>query len=229
MMFTRGGAMATLSLCAILSAMPAAAQDDFCAVREQLGGAPCAPGEAGASGGVSLQGPTQGLSIQPVDPGAQQQQQSGAAGQQQAGAAVQAPRGGQVQQPLVQSQAVSVPPSPDQPRSASLATVQFELGSATLRPDATQALQMLAAVLADPSLSQSRFIIEGHTDASGPANVNQALSERRAQAVVGYLVSNEGVDPGRLIWAGKGESQPIDPANPYAAANRRVVVLNIGQ
>ncbi|MGW8195357.1 MAG: OmpA family protein [Desulforhopalus sp.] len=51
--------------------------------------------------------------------------------------------------------------------------------------------------------------IYGYTDSIGTAAYNQGLSERRAQAVVNYLVG-KGVDPGRLQAKGFGENNPVD-------------------
>ncbi len=51
--------------------------------------------------------------------------------------------------------------------------------------------------------------IYGHTDSTGSTMYNQKLSERRAQAVINYLVG-KGVDPKRLTAKGFGESQPAD-------------------
>jgi outer membrane protein OmpA-like peptidoglycan-associated protein len=60
--------------------------------------------------------------------------------------------------------------------------------------------------------------------------LNQALSERRAAAVVAYLSSRFGIAPGRLEAVGMGESQPLirtgDEVN--EPRNRRVQVVNIG-
>ena len=64
--------------------------------------------------------------------------------------------------------------------------------------------------------------IGGHTDSSGSAAFNVALSQQRADAVAAYL--GEQIDPGRLAAIGFGESQPIaDNATVEGQeANRRV-------
>ena len=68
-----------------------------------------------------------------------------------------------------------------------------------------------------------RVSVEGHTDAMGSDAYNQALSERRAQAVKRYLVS-AGVDASRLETMGYGESQPVasNDTEDGRAMNRRV-------
>ena len=43
-----------------------------------------------------------------------------------------------------------------------------------------------------------------------------------------YLVHETGVSPDRLQTVGKGFAEPVDPKNPYAAENRRAVVINLG-
>jgi outer membrane protein OmpA-like peptidoglycan-associated protein len=50
--------------------------------------------------------------------------------------------------------------------------------------------------------------ISGHTDNVGSNLYNQQLSEDRAKSVVEYLIDN-GIDAGRLTYAGYGEEQPI--------------------
>jgi hypothetical protein len=64
----------------------------------------------------------------------------------------------------------------------------------------------------------------GHTDASGRAAYNTALSRRRAESVAGILGSL-GVAPDRIETIGMGSDVPADPLNPLAAVNRRVVVV----
>ena len=67
--------------------------------------------------------------------------------------------------------------------------------------------------------------IHGHTDSIGTEAYNQKLSERRAQAVVNYLIE-KGVDPARLASKGFGESSPVAPNTTPAERqkNRRVEV-----
>jgi len=54
------------------------------------------------------------------------------------------------------------------------------------------------------------------------------LSKRRADAVKDYLVKEKGVPADRLQTAGKGFSELANPNQPYAAENRRVIVVNTG-
>ncbi len=69
--------------------------------------------------------------------------------------------------------------------------------------------------------------IYGHADSMGPSAYNQDLSQKRAQAVVNYLVS-KGVDPKRLTAKGFGESQPAAPnTSPEGRQKNRRVELKI--
>ena len=108
--------------------------------------------------------------------------------------------------------------------------VQFEYNSAQLTPQAVGQLEALAQALSDPSVASNRFRVEGHTDSDGSAAYNQALSERRAQAVKTFLVEH-GVDASRLQARGFGESKPIaDESTPEGKAlDRRVAVANLGK
>ena len=109
-------------------------------------------------------------------------------------------------------------------------TVQFATGSAELAPQAIQTLDRLGQALTDRSLSDYRFRIEGHTDTVGTPAANQALSERRAAAVVDYLVNTFHVDRSRVQPIGMGEDglAIATPDQTPEARNRRVQVVNIG-
>lgn len=82
----------------------------------------------------------------------------------------------------------------------------FDSDSAVLRKEAMNELDKVADwFIANPEATAD---IEGHTDNTASAAHNQALSERRAKAVLDYLVS-KGVDEGRLTCRGFGYSQPV--------------------
>ena len=118
--------------------------------------------------------------------------------------------------------------STEQRSAITFNTIQFNFGSAQLTPESSATLRNLGNALNHELADQKAFLIEGHTDSAGSPQVNTALSRRRAQAVKDYLVDEVGVSSSRLQIVGKGSSDPANPADPHAAENRRVVVVNIG-
>jgi len=100
--------------------------------------------------------------------------------------------------------------------------VFFETDSATLLPDSYKALNEVASILRQDTLLL--LDISGHTDNSGSPEKNQQLSQRRAKAVLDYLVSQGHVDQLRLSATGYGSSRPIDDNTTVKgrARNRRV-------
>lgn len=114
-------------------------------------------------------------------------------------------------------------PAPDSPAGLSLA-VPFDTNSAQLLPASGAVLGELVAALLSPELQNARFVIEGHTDARGSAAANLRLSQQRAESVREFLIAL-GVPPSRLSAVGKGSTEPLDPARPEAAENRRVRVV----
>ena len=71
---------------------------------------------------------------------------------------------------------------------------------------------------------EARIVLAGHTDNIGTRDYNMKLSHRRASAVRDYLVTKEGIDPGRITLNGFGFDDPIT-SNETAqgrAQNRRV-------
>jgi chemotaxis protein MotB len=111
--------------------------------------------------------------------------------------------------------------------------VFFDSGAAVLRPEGRIELDQLATALLDldkkiPSEINWVLRVDGHTDtrpvsAASPFKSNWELSAARAISVVQYLIS-KGVSPQRLVAAGFGEFQPIDPGNTEEAfsRNRRI-------
>ena len=108
----------------------------------------------------------------------------------------------------------------------SLGDVLFATGKSDLRPAATGTLDtLLASISKEPERS---IVVEGHTDSVGKAAANRELSQRRADAVMQYLIAH-GIAPQRITAIGKGEEHPVD-SNATADGrrhNRRVdVILN---
>ncbi len=88
-----------------------------------------------------------------------------------------------------------------------LKNIFFDYNDATLRKESEAELARLLELLLEyPTLE---IEIGGHTDADGSNDYNQKLSERRARAVVDYLVQ-KGTAMARLVAKGYGESQPMD-------------------
>lgn len=122
-------------------------------------------------------------------------------------------------------------PPPDNPvtealgdgQTATLWGIHFDVDSDVLRADAKSALEQLLEALT--ALPAATVTIEGHTDSDGSDAHNQDLSERRAKAVVAWLVAR-GIDAARLAPIGKGEAAPIADNDTSAgrALNRRVEV-----
>lgn len=85
--------------------------------------------------------------------------------------------------------------------------VNFEVNSARLTANAKVILNQVGdALSANPSMKAE---IGGHTDSTGPAKLNERLSQKRAQAVKDYLVKR-GIAADRLTVKGYGPTQPID-------------------
>lgn len=100
-------------------------------------------------------------------------------------------------------------------------TIEFETGSATLTPQGRAILDQMAGALA--KMSSRTVEIIGHTDNSGNRTSNIALSQARADAVKGYLVT-KGIASQQLTTTGVGPDQPIAPNDSAdgRARNRRI-------
>lgn len=100
-------------------------------------------------------------------------------------------------------------------------TIQFATGAANLSEQAKNLLDAQVVPLLRTS-SNAVFRIEGNTDSVGNPDTNLALSQRRANAVVQYLV-NRGFNADRLIPVGNGQNKPVADNNSEAgrSKNRR--------
>jgi OOP family OmpA-OmpF porin len=100
-------------------------------------------------------------------------------------------------------------------------TIRFESGRDIIDPDSTGLLdRLIETALRCPS---TNIEVAGHTDGDGEDAFNQALSEKRAQAVVNYLIK-AGLPADRFTAVGYGSTQPIasNDTDEGKAQNRRI-------
>jgi outer membrane protein OmpA-like peptidoglycan-associated protein len=105
--------------------------------------------------------------------------------------------------------------------------INFEYNSAAITPTAEPQLHSLGKALTSPELTGSIFLLGGHTDAKGSDGYNQSLSERRAETVKKFLMENYKIPTENLVSTGYGKSELKNKADPNAAENRRVQVVNM--
>jgi outer membrane protein OmpA-like peptidoglycan-associated protein len=110
--------------------------------------------------------------------------------------------------------------------------VKFLKGSIELADQASyQYLVNLSAALQAPELAPFRFVVEGHASAEGADYANFLLSQRRANAIFGFLTSR-GVSPQRLLAVGHGETYArFGEQEPdyLRAEDRQVVVFKLAE
>jgi outer membrane protein OmpA-like peptidoglycan-associated protein len=84
--------------------------------------------------------------------------------------------------------------------------IYFNTGSDRIRPDSTPTLKEIGTMLAQHA--EMKLTIEGPTDSTGTASMNQRLSEMRATAVRTALIELYRIESGRLTAVGRGATQP---------------------
>lgn len=101
--------------------------------------------------------------------------------------------------------------------------ISFDTGRADIKPNLRPILDQFASGLSGQPNTEVRII--GHTDSTGSDSVNDPLSTQRAAATRDYL-AQRGVDPQRVMIAGRGEREPIADNSTDAgrARNRRVEI-----
>ncbi len=101
--------------------------------------------------------------------------------------------------------------------------VTFDFAKYDLKPQFYPALNTVAATLKE--YNQTIVEVSGHTDSIGSDAANQTLSERRANAVAGYLMG-QGVQRERFEIVGMGERYPVasNDTDSGRALNRRVEI-----
>jgi len=109
----------------------------------------------------------------------------------------------------------------------SMPDVLFDFNKYTLKQEARERLAKISGIiLAYPDL---KLNIEGHTDSIGSDEYNQELSEKRAESVRGYLIS-QGVKPNEVSAVGLGKANPVADNGTVSGRkqNRRVEMIVSG-
>jgi OOP family OmpA-OmpF porin len=110
-----------------------------------------------------------------------------------------------------------------------LVEIQFDSDSPIIRPESYRTLGHIADTLDDPALLPYKFLIVGHTDATGKREYNLTLSQRRADSIRDVLVTTFKISSKRLQAIGLGEEQLLDAAHPTAAINQRMQIATVGK
>jgi outer membrane protein OmpA-like peptidoglycan-associated protein len=106
--------------------------------------------------------------------------------------------------------------------------IYFGFNSAAITAKAEPQLNQLGEALRSSRLANAVVVLGGHADAKGTDEYNQGLSERRAEAVKEYLVGKLKISSENLTTAGYGKRDLKNQADPFAAENRRVQIVNLG-
>lgn len=127
----------------------------------------------------------------------------------------------------IQGKRASLPPPPEPPKQIYIKDrVEFEVDSAKLLAESNKVLDFVADVMKkNPDIKLVE--VQGHTDASGKAQKNLVLSQKRAESVRAYLIS-QGIAAGRLQAKGYGQEKPVaDNDTPEGKQKNRRVEFHI--
>ncbi|MBN2273156.1 MAG: OmpA family protein [Bacteroidales bacterium] len=104
--------------------------------------------------------------------------------------------------------------------------IRFDVGKSTIKPESMGVINQIHKLMNEHS--DLKFSVEGHTDSDGSDDLNQQLSEQRAEAVMNKLVSM-GIAKDRLTSKGFGESVPVasNDTPEGKASNRRVEFIKM--
>ena len=106
-----------------------------------------------------------------------------------------------------------------------LVGLSFDSGASQIRPENFDLLAKVEKAI--DVFPRSELIIEGHTDAHGGDDSNQALSQQRAESVQQYMVNAMRIPTYRLIATGYGETRPVSSNETESgrARNRRIDIV----
>lgn len=101
--------------------------------------------------------------------------------------------------------------------------VLFDFNKATLKPEASQALDSLYTQIEEARPKDGVATVIGHTDRIGSYAYNQKLSEQRAQTVANYLVG-KGIPAAKINVEGRGKSSPVTGDSCVSKSKRELIV-----
>ena len=106
-----------------------------------------------------------------------------------------------------------------------LRAIQFPVGKSVIMPDnypLLSKIQQSIRIFGEPDV-----IIEGHTDSTGSNELNELLSQQRAESVRQYLLANKTLSYDRIVAVGYGSSKPLasNATEEGRAVNRRIDVI----
>lgn len=101
--------------------------------------------------------------------------------------------------------------------------VLFDFNKATLKPEASQALDSLYSQIEQARPKDGVATVIGHTDRIGSDAYNQKLSEQRAQTVANYLVG-KGIPAAKINVEGRGKSSPVTGDSCVSKSKRELIV-----
>jgi len=106
-----------------------------------------------------------------------------------------------------------------------LVGLNFDSGNAQIKPENFDLLAKVEKAI--DVFPRSELMIEGHTDSHGGDDLNQKLSQERAESVQQYMVNAMRIPTYRLIATGYGETQPVSSNETEAgrARNRRIDIV----
>jgi outer membrane protein OmpA-like peptidoglycan-associated protein len=105
--------------------------------------------------------------------------------------------------------------------------IRFANDSDQLTTAANAQLAQLGSALKTQELAGARFLIAGHTSASGTPDHNRRLSEARARAVRSYLMQHFAIPADRIEATGFGSSRPLAQFPANATRQRRVEISTL--
>lgn len=110
-------------------------------------------------------------------------------------------------EPYVAPIPVIVPVAARTQQYCTILDIQFEIDKDDIQREESERFAVIGTFLA--KYPDTTVVIEGHTDNIGASDHNLALSKRRAESVVNYLVENNHIDRSRLTAVGFGDTRPI--------------------